>query len=67
MEAAKDIIGPSEPIQHGFDPSRHVHLDVIVLLEARKGKDTTLNIALIIYLHRSDSEFRRIQEKALLC
>ena len=41
LEAAEDIVGPSEAIQHGFNPARHIHLDVIVLLQARKGKDTT--------------------------
>jgi hypothetical protein len=32
LETAEDIVGPSEPIQYGFDPARHIHLDVIVLL-----------------------------------
>jgi len=41
LEAAEDIVGPSEPIQYGFDPARHVHLDVVVLLQACKGEDTT--------------------------
>lgn len=41
LEAAEDVVGPSEAIQHGFDPTRHVHLDVIVLLQACKGEDTT--------------------------
>ena len=44
LEAAEDIVGPSESIQHGFDPARHVHLDVIVLLKARKREDTTSDL-----------------------
>ena len=41
LEAAEHIVGPGEPIQYGFDPARHVHLDVIVLLQACKGEDST--------------------------
>jgi hypothetical protein len=41
LEAAEDIVGPGEPIQYGFDPARHVHLDVIILLQACKGEDST--------------------------
>ena len=48
LEAAEDIVGPSEPIKYGFDPAGHVHLDVIVLLQARKGENST-SVAFIIF------------------
>jgi hypothetical protein len=44
LEAAENIVGPSEPIKYGFDPAGHVHLDVIVLLQAGKGENPTSDI-----------------------
>ena len=41
MEASEYIVSPSEAIEYCFDPAWHVHLDVIVLLQASEGQYPT--------------------------